>query len=229
MAELCFFGHSFFKLSLGSANILIDPFITTDSMAKHGMEKLIDCRVAKEQLKNINLILLTHEHFDHFDKASVEELASKNNACVIAHEGILNELNLSRGQLVPAKIGSTVNSRSVSVEVFPAHHPSSFYPVGYLVKGKGCTVFHAGDTALMDEFEQLKPDIALLPIGGGTTMDCVDAVKATKVMKPRVAIPMHYNTFDCIKADPQEFKARIEKSNLKTKAVILKPGQKYRL
>ncbi len=60
-------------------------------------------------------------------------------------------------------------------------------------------------------------------------MDIVDAVKATKSMKPKFVIPMRYNTFSFIKADPQEFKARIEKSNLKTKAIVLAPGEKVKV
>ena len=59
-------------------------------------------------------------------------------------------------------------------------------------------------------------------------MDCVDAVRAVKTLKPDVAIPMHYNTFDNIKQDPAEFKQKIEKSLVKTKAIVLKPGQKYK-
>jgi len=55
-------------------------------------------------------------------------------------------------------------------------------------------------------------------------MDVVDAVRAIKMMKPDYAIPMHYDTFEQIKADPREFKHKIEKSILKTKAVILQPG-----
>jgi len=81
------------------------------------------------------------------------------------------------------------------------------------------------DSALMDSFSSIKPDIAMLPIGGTLTMDLIDAVRATKTMKPDYVIPMHYNTFEEIKADPAEFKEQIEKSVLKTKPLIMKPGQ----
>ena len=67
----------------------------------------------------------------------------------------------------------------------------------------------------------------MFPIGGEYTMDLVDAVKAVKTVKPDVAIPMHYDTFESIKASSEEFREKIEKSILKTQAVILKPGASF--
>ncbi|MCD6433986.1 MAG: MBL fold metallo-hydrolase, partial [Candidatus Diapherotrites archaeon] len=69
----------------------------------------------------------------------------------------------------------------------------------------------------------------LLPIGGKVTMDIIDAVKATKMIKPKIVIPMHYNTFEIIKANPKEFAERIAESALKTEVKILKPGQEIKL
>ena len=60
-------------------------------------------------------------------------------------------------------------------------------------------------------------------------MDVVDAVRATKMMKPINVIPMQYNTFGFSKSDPKDFKSRIEKSLLRTKPIILSPGQKVKI
>ena len=61
-----------------------------------------------------------------------------------------------------------------------------------------------------------------------STMDIIDAVRATKTMKPKYVIPMHYNSFTTIQVDPNEFRSRIEKSILKTVPVILKPGEVFK-
>lgn len=217
-----FFGHSFFEIC-SKHSLLIDPFLSTSIKGDCAL-KLPSC---KNKLSNVSLILITHEHKAHFDKKLVEFIAKKCDSLVVAHDSILNNLELPKRQLVPVMLNSEINVRNVEIQAFPAHHPLAFYPLSFLLKINGLSVFHAGDTELMDEHEKIKADVALLPIGGSVTMDLVDAVKATKCIKPKIAIPMHYNTFPSIKAEPLEFKARIEKSNLKTKPVILKPGESF--
>ena len=169
---------------------------------------------------------MTHEHFDHFDKDFIQETAVKENACVVAHEGLLQELSLPRHLGHAINMNQTIMLRDTSITATPAHHPNSFYPLGFLLSQNGTKIYHAGDTDLLDDFSGVKPDIALLPIGGEITMDCVDAIRAVKTMKPKYAVPMHYNTFKMIQQDPKEFQQKIEQSVLKTKVVIMKPGEK---
>jgi len=178
-------------------------------------------------LKDIALILVSHEHFDHFDKDFIEKIASRDNSCVVASESLLQKLNLSKRFLHPIRQHQTINLRGIEITALPAHHPQAFYPLGFLMSYDGKSVFHSGDTSLVDSFSKINPDVALLPIGGTYTMDCVDAIRAVKTMKPRYAIPMHYGTFKMIDQDPKEFKQKIDKSILKTKPVILKPGQSF--
>jgi L-ascorbate metabolism protein UlaG (beta-lactamase superfamily) len=90
--------------------------------------------------------------------------------------------------------------------------------------GEGKSVYHAGDTALFSDMALIGPvDCALLPIGDNFTMGVEDAVKAARLVKPKLAIPMHYNTFDVIKQDPGEFRKGLEGSGTEVK--ILAPGQ----
>jgi len=222
--QLQFLGHSFFKFRFGATTILTDPFISSRSTNKN-LKTLIKCPISEKDLGKVDLILLSQEHFDHFDKKVVEYLCSNQNVCVVAHESLLQQLTLKSTQKKAIKSGDKFTLLGVEVEVMPAHFPKSFYPVGYIIRDKKSSVFFAGDTSLTDHLNHIKADVALLPIGGSDTMDIVDAVKATKTIKPRYAIPMHYNTFGNIKADPFDFKARIEKSILKTVPIVLKPGQ----
>jgi len=226
MVSVHYFGHSFFKISFPGRNVLIDPYVSSEKKDP-AFKRLVQCSAKDSDLKDIALILVTHEHFDHFDKGLIEKVASRDNSCVVASEPILQELNLGKRFLHPIKMHQTITLRGLEIKAVPAHHPQAFYPLGFLVSHKGKSVFHSGDTGLIDDFSNIKPDLALLPIGGTYTMDCVDAIRAVKTMKPSYAIPMHYNTFKMIEQDPREFSQKIEKSILKTKPVILKPGQKF--
>lgn len=212
---------------MNNKTILVDPFVK--NYHPEPEFKRLCPSVAKERdFKNVEVVLVSHEHFGHFDKELVEKLAQENNACVVAHESLLRELKLSKRYTQSLDIGQTITVRGISVTGVSAHHPQSFYPMGFLIKANGASIYHAGDTQLLDDFDGMKPDLALLPIGGNYTMDCVDAIRAVKAMKPKFAIPMHYNTFASIQADPQEFKQKIEKSILKTIPIILKPGQNFK-
>jgi len=208
--------------------VLIDPVIDYSNDTQE-FKRVIQCPIKEKDLKDIALILLSHEHFDHFDKELVKRVAEKNNSCVVSHESILQQLGLQKRFLHSIAIGERVSLRGLNIKSVIAHHPQSFYPMGFVIEGDGKSVYHAGDTDLIDEFSEIKPNVAILPIGGNFTMDIVDAVRATKAMKPDYVIPMHYNTFKLIQADPQEFKQKIEKSILKTKPIILKPGDSFKV
>jgi len=207
--------------------MLIDPFINCPPKNNFD-DRLIDCPVCSDRLKGIDLILITHEHFDHFDKDVIEEVSQRENALVVGHDQVLKELKIKDRLKRPVDPRSALNLSGVNITPIPMHHPNSFYPLGYLLECEGTRLFHAGDTDLVNVFTRLKADVLMVPIGGTITMDVVDAVRAVKTMEPSIAIPMHYNTFKIIKASPKEFQEKIEKSILKTKAKILKPKQKFK-
>ncbi|MCR4368939.1 MAG: MBL fold metallo-hydrolase [archaeon] len=224
--KIQFLWHSFFKLQFSGATFLVDPFINepVGDMAMKFNEK---CPVSSKKLSKIDAIFVSNEHFDHFDRALVSEIAMREGSVVVGHESVLNELGIPSTQKHNVKIGDKFNLRGIQIEVTGAHYPNSFYPLSFCFEKSGERVFFAGNTALTDSFVGTACDVAILPIGGSSTMDVIDAVRATKSMKPKFVIPMHYNSFDSIIADPVDFKERIDKSNLKTIPVILKLGQSF--
>jgi L-ascorbate metabolism protein UlaG (beta-lactamase superfamily) len=207
-------------------NILFDPVFDT-TKTDYKLQETIP--IKSRQLKDISLILLGNETPEHFDAAAVEEIALRNGATVVGHEIVLNKLNLPRNQKTAIGSNSELYIKGIKIKSMIAHFPKSFYPMGYLVDFGGKKIYHAGVTSLLDTFSDIKADVAILPIGGKATMDVVDAVRATKMMKPVQVIPMQYNTFELSKADPKDFKSRIEKSLLKTKPIIMAPGQTIKL
>ncbi len=226
--KVTYLGHSFFKIAFNDAPIIVDPFVT-NTCEDPGFKMLEKSPVKDSDLKGLAMILITHEHFDHFNKKTVENIALKHNATVVGHESVVGDLELPRNLVNPISLGKKLQLRNTLIEPVPAHHPNSFYPMGYKLESNGESVYHAGDTDLLDVFSDIETDLAILPIGGTYTMDVIDAVRTTKLMKPKAVMPMHYNTFEMIKADPIDFKQRIEKSLLKTKPYVPKPGETVKL
>jgi len=103
-------------------------------------------------------------------------------------------------------------------------------PAGVVIELDGVRVYHTGDTALFGDMkligELYKPDVMLTPIGSLFTMGVPEAVKAVEFVKPKVAIPMHYNTWPPIAQNPEEFKRAVEKNAcVDTQVIIVKPGE----
>ncbi len=227
MLKLTFIGHACFLLDDGKYRVVIDPFIANNPAAKVGVNDL-----------KVDYILLTHGHGDHLGDAI--EIARKNEATIVSNF----ELSLycsSKGvkKTMGPHIGGVATLPFGSVKLTIAHHGSTLgndpgyggAPVGFVVRMGGKVVYHSGDTGLFMDMKLIgeldKLDAAMLPIGGFFTMDAKDAAKAVEILRPKVAIPMHYSTFDLIKADPEEF-ARLIKP-LGSECVILKPGESYTL
>ncbi|MCX6803293.1 MAG: MBL fold metallo-hydrolase [Candidatus Diapherotrites archaeon] len=225
MVELQYLGHSFFKVSNGASSILIDPIFDS---SKTNLKKKAKFKAKQSDFKNVSLILITNETPEHFDPIAVEEIAKRNNSIVIAHDVALQKLTLPRTLKTQILSNAEVNLRGVKIKAKTAHFPKSFYPLGFLVECGGKKIYHAGVTTLLDNFNEIKTDIALLPISS-KTMDVVDAVRATKLMKPGYVVPMQYDIFEDKKIDIPDFKRRIEKSVLKTKPVLLGIGETIKL
>ncbi|MCX6770211.1 MAG: MBL fold metallo-hydrolase, partial [Candidatus Micrarchaeota archaeon] len=145
---------------------------------------------------------------------------------VVAPRPALLKINVSDRFKVDVRAGDKFSVKGIDIEVVKAVHPQSTYPVGYLVKGDGLIIYHAGDTYSFVDMARLKCDVALVPIGGGTVMDPFAANSIVKEIRPKVAIPMHYDTYEKIAQDPQEFV--LDLGSL-TKGVALKVGQEMRI
>lgn len=227
MVKVTFIGHSCFLLESGKHRILIDPFITGNPVA------IID-----ESQKNIDFLLISHGHGDHLGDAI--ELAKKTGATIISNFEIATYCGEQGVKNVhPLHIGGGNRFAFGSVKLTIAHHGSTLgdtmryggSPAGFIIRTDGKIIYHAGDTGLFLDMKLIgeldKIDLALLPVGGNFTMDIADAVKAVEFLRPRKAVPMHYNTFGLIAADPVKFANGIK--TLGTEGIILKPGESYSL
>ncbi len=104
-------------------------------------------------------------------------------------------------------------------------------PAGFLLTLAGKRIYHACDTGLFCDMKLIGEkglDVAILPIGDNFTMGPVDALRADRLLEPKIVIPIHFDTFEVIKQDPHAFAARVE-AETTAQCVILRPGDSYRL
>ena len=207
MPTLTYLGHSAFLLQSEQAALAIDPFLSGNPKATIGPDDL-----------KVQYVLVSHGHGDHVGDAI--QIAKANRATIVAPYELALYCQRQDCQVHPMHIGGSFQFPFGRVKLTIAHHgsmtPDGGYggnPCGFLVTMEGKTLYHTGDTGLFYDMKligELTPiHVALLPIGDNFTMGIDDAVKAVELLQPRLAIPMHYDTFDMIQANPEDFVRRV--------------------
>jgi L-ascorbate metabolism protein UlaG (beta-lactamase superfamily) len=227
MARLTWHGHSCFLLETDDGiRILFDPWLDGNPVAD----------IKTDQVGELDYILVSHGHWDHF--ADAIKLAKDTGATLVATFEIVSFAQTKGVEGAhPMSIGGGHDFRFGHAKMTPALHGGEVagddegkyttMPNGWLLRlNGGQRVYHAGDTALLMDMQLLQGqvDVALLPIGDNFTMGPEDAARAVEFIRPRVVIPMHYDTFDVIKQDPQAFAQRVGD---RAEVVVLTPGRSY--
>jgi L-ascorbate metabolism protein UlaG (beta-lactamase superfamily) len=227
MAKLHYHGHSTCTIETNDGTkLVIDPFFG-DNPATELTVKDVEA----------DYILVSHGHFDHF--ADCVELAKRTNATVIGtfelvgfcqEHGVKNGhgMNIGGGHDFPfgrVKLTPALHTGSVAGDDTGTHTTDC---AGFLIHVDGRRVYHAGDTALIMDFQLLKGlvDVALLPIGDNFTMGPDDAARAVAFIEPEVVVPIHYNTWPLIAQDPEVFRAKVGGT---ARVEIVPPGSSYDL
>jgi L-ascorbate metabolism protein UlaG (beta-lactamase superfamily) len=223
--RLTYFGHSACLLEIDQTRLLLDPWLRTNP---HGAvdPASVPC----------DYILVTHAHDDHL--GDTLELARLHRATIVAPYELANHLAAqSSAPTLDLMPGGGVTLPWGRIEMTPALHSSALelpngenkamgLAAGYVIRAADRAVYHAGDTALFTDMRLIGRhglDLALLPIGDFYTMGAQDAVEALHLLRPRLAIPMHYNSNDRTRVDPNAFAAEAIRTG--HPARVLSPGE----
>lgn len=213
--KLTYLGHSALLIEEENFKGIIDPFITGNPL----------CKTCIDDLSNITHVFVTHGHSDHI--GDTVEIATKDKSLIITNHEIAAYLGKFKLRTHAMHIGGRTKFDFGTVKMTNALHGSGISddgnmiyggnPGGFVIDVNGKKIYHAGDTGLtydMKLLEDEKIDVAFLPIGGNYTMDIDDAVKASDFIKAKIVVPMHYNTFGLINAEPELFKGKVKSSDV---------------
>jgi L-ascorbate metabolism protein UlaG (beta-lactamase superfamily) len=164
-----------------------------------------------EEGKDADIILISHEHFDHCSPADVAKI-QKDDTVIVTDVASAAKL---KGDVTTMRPGDRVTVQGVDIEAVPAYnvnkqfHPKNAEMLGFIVTIDGVRLYHAGDTDFIPEMNGLKVDIALLPVSGTYVMTADEAVQAAQAIELKVAIPMHYGAIVGDKSDAENFRDQL--------------------
>jgi L-ascorbate metabolism protein UlaG (beta-lactamase superfamily) len=217
--KITYLGHASFKVESDGKIVYVDPWLNGPTSP-----------ITVKDVDKADLVLVTHDHGDHGYQEAIE-ICKKTGAYFIA----INELGIqakSAGleNVHTLNIGGSVDVGSVEVTLVQAFHSCGVgAPTGFIVKFPSGTFYHPGDTGIfttMELFGELYDiDLFMAPIGSYYVMDENQAALATKLVKPKVVIPMHYDTFPVIKADTSKFEKLVAEKSPETKVIAMAPGE----
>ncbi|MFL6692234.1 MAG: metal-dependent hydrolase [Ramlibacter sp.] len=243
--EVLWLGQSTTRITTpGGKVIVIDPWLTSNPKTPAAFKDL-------KALGKVDLILVTHAHFDHF--ADVPALAKMNNAPAWGPAG-LNDSMVKLG-ILPAELsprfgkGGTIapfGPTGPKITAVHAEHSSELTwkdasgkdtiqiggePVGFILEMEnGFRIWHMGDTAVFGDMRLIgdvyHPDLVLAPIGGHFVMNPQDAAMAMREMvEPKYVLPIHYGTTPQLRGTPTEFEAALGNAPGAPRMIALDPGQ----
>ncbi|MEW6365112.1 MAG: MBL fold metallo-hydrolase [Acidobacteriota bacterium] len=185
--NIAWLGHDAFRITAGKT-IYIDPF-------------------ELKKAAPADLILITHDHFDHCSPEDVAKV-QKASSVIVTDSASARKL---KGNVKIVKPGEQLTVEGITIEAVPAYnvnkkfHPKADGKLGFVIAVDGVRIYHAGDTDFIPEMKSIKADIAMLPVSGTYVMTADEAIQAALSFSPKVAIPMHYGSIVGSDADAVEF------------------------
>ena len=191
--------HSSIKINKEKV-IYIDPFKIED-----------DCHDA-------DIIFITHSHYDHYSEEDIKKVIKENTKIIVTSdlkekvESITNSKNI-----IIVQPNEKHCVEGINIETIPAYNTNKqFHPkengwVGYIIELKAIKYYIAGDTDITDENKTVKCDIAFVPVGGTYTMTAKEAADLINIIKPKMAVPIHYGSVVGTKQDATDFVNLLDK------------------
>ncbi|MCD6562689.1 MAG: MBL fold metallo-hydrolase [Thermoproteales archaeon] len=193
-----YISHDCFRISFKDTVVYIDPY------------------KVRRTINDGDLVICTHEHFDHCSPEDVKKVL-KHDGYIVASINCKDKVSGLSNNVFLLRPGESIEVKGIKVSAVPAYnvnkpyHPKEYNGIGVVVEIGGVHIYHAGDTDLIPEMRELKNiDVALLPVSGKYVMNADEACEAAKIINPKVAIPMHYGVIVGSRKDAEKFKECIK-------------------
>ena len=208
--------------------MLEDIEVLYHSCIRMNKEKMIyiDPYHIEKNYNDADMIFITHDHYDHYSEEDIDKVR-KNNTIFIVPENLLNKLikkGINDENIITLDPGDAENIDGIKVEAIHSYnidkpfHPKENNWLGYVIEIDGVRYYIAGDTDITEENKIIKCDVAFVPVGGTYTMNFSEAAQLVNIIKPKIAVPIHYGSIVGTKQDATDF---IKLLYSTTKGIIL--------
>lgn len=160
-----------------------------------------------------DIVFITHDHFDHYSEEDIDKVINENITIIIPEELLTKILRkgINKNAVITVESNKEYMVQGIKFETIPAYNTNkTFHPkendwVGYIITLDGIRYYIAGDTDITEENRKVKCDVAFVPVGGTYTMNYSEAAELVNIIKPKIAVPIHYGSVVGTKQDATNF------------------------
>lgn len=160
-----------------------------------------------------DIVFITHDHFDHYSEEDIDKVINENTTIIIPEELLTKILRkgINKNAVITVESNKEYMVQGIKFETIPAYNTNkTFHPkendwVGYIITLDGIRYYIAGDTDITEENRKVKCDVAFVSVGGTYTMNYSEAAELVNIIKPKIAVPIHYGSVVGTKQDATNF------------------------
>ena len=186
----------------------------------------IDPFKIEKNYNDADIVFITHDHYDHYSEEDIDKVINENTIIIIPEELLTKLLRkgINKNAIITVEPNEKYMVQGIKFETIPAYNTNkTFHPkengwVGYSITLDDIRYYIAGDTDITEENRKVKCDVAFVPVGGTYTMNYSEAAELVNIIKPKIAVPIHYGSVVGTKQDATDF---IKLLNPSIKGIIL--------